>query len=261
MQINLWGKTALIGGSTQGLGKAIALQLAHSGASVTVMARNESKLKQVVSELPTRTGQQHQYLVVDFSDFAAFERTMKDFLARNPIDILVNNTQGPAAGTVLDKTPVDYQKAFELLFQTVCTTTLAALPHMQQQKWGRIINIASLSVREPIPSLALSNTIRSAVVSWAKTLSSAVAADNITVNNILTGLFETERIYQLAAFRAAAQGISVEAWMEQTRESNPVKRLGHPEEMGYLVCFLASDFASYITGTSIPIDGGNLKSV
>jgi 3-oxoacyl-[acyl-carrier protein] reductase len=261
MNIQLQDKFALVGGSTQGIGKAIAMQLAACGATVTVMARNEAKLKQVVTELPAYLGQKHQYLVADFANFAQFRKVITDFFRHNSIDILVNNTNGPAAGTALEKGPEDYQAAFDLLFQTVCHTTLEALPGMRKQRFGRIINVSSVSVKEPIQHLSLSNTIRTSLISWSKTLSREVAADHITVNNILTGYFDTERLNSLMQLQAQQKNIDFEMFKQQTADTVPMKRFGKPEEYGFLVAFLASDYASYITGTSIPIDGGRLISL
>lgn len=261
MKISLKNKTALIGGSTQGLGKAIAIQLAQCGANVIVMARNEEKLKAVVSELSCEENQKHSYLVVDFSNIETFKNTITDFFKTNTIDILVNNTNGPAAGTALEKNINDYQEAFDLLFKTVCHTTLEAIPHMKNNNFGRIINVSSISVKEPIQHLILSNTIRSGVVSWAKTLAAEIAPYGITVNTILTGYFDTERLNQLIENQSVKNNIDFLEVKDKMIQQVPVKRLGKPEEFGHLAAFLSSDYASYITGTKIPIDGGLLKSV
>jgi 3-oxoacyl-[acyl-carrier protein] reductase len=261
MKIDLKHKKALVGGSTQGLGKAIALQLAECGASVTLLARNEDKLKATLKELNVDFGQQHQYIVVDFLNFNDFSAKTTKYFKHNSVDILVNNTNGPSAGTALDKTMQDYQLAFDLLFKTQCHLTLLALPAMKKNGFGRIINTASLSVKEPIAHLVLSNTIRAAVTNWAKTLATDIAKDGITVNNILTGIFDTERIQQLNAVQATTKGVSIEENLNETINSIPMKRLGKPSEFGYLVAFLASEYSSYITGTNIPIDGGIIKSL
>jgi 3-oxoacyl-[acyl-carrier protein] reductase len=260
MQINLTGKNVLVGGSSKGIGRAIAERLATSGANVTVMARSETLLKQLVDQLDTHLGQQHQYLVVDFTNFTTFSSLMEEYFSNNTVDVLINNTQGPSAGGALDKKIDDYQAAFDLLFKCAVHTTRLALPHMQNQQWGRIINVASISVREPLNYLALSNSLRAALVTWAKSISVDIAVDNITINNTLTGYFDTERIAQLNAQKATKMGIS-EAEVRATMEASvPAKRIGRPEEYANLVCFLASEQASYITGTNIPIDGGLLKS-
>ena len=261
MNISLKGKNALVGGSSKGIGEAIARQLAASGASVTLMARNGEKMKAIVADLSTDQGQKHNYLVVDFSNFENFKVAISSFFESNPVDILVNNTQGPQAGGALEKHVEDYQEAFDLLFKSVVLTTELALKHMQQKKWGRIINVASISVKEPLNYLALSNSIRAAVVTWAKSLAHDVAQDGITVNNVLTGYFDTDRIAQLNAQKAVKLGIQPEKVRSNMEEQVPMKRIGKPEEYGFLVTFLASDRASYITGTNIPIDGGLLKSL
>lgn len=261
MNISLKGKTALVGGSSKGIGEAIARQLAASGASVTLMARNEEKMKAIIKEMDTSLGQEHRFLVVDFSNFEAFKRTISPFFDKNDVDILVNNTQGPSAGGALEKSIEDYQQAFDLLFKSVVLTTELALKHMQRKKWGRIINVASISVKEPLNYLALSNSIRAAVVTWSKSLAYDIAQDGITANSILTGYFDTDRIAQLNTKKAEKMGVTPEEVRSNMEEQVPMKRIGKPEEYGYLVAFLASDRAAYITGTNIPIDGGLLKSL
>jgi 3-oxoacyl-[acyl-carrier protein] reductase len=260
MNIILTNKNAMVGGSTQGLGKAIALQLAACGANITLVARNEEKLKNTIAQLDASQGQQHQYVVCDFSDYESYKTIITSFLATHPIDILVNNTNGPTFGGVLEKNADDYQATFDLLFKTVCTTTLAALPYMQKNGYGRIINLSSISIKEPLAHLTLSNTVRAAVINWAKTLATEVAKNNITVNNILTGYFDTERLNNIFEYQAEMKQVSAKIIKENMLAPMPMKRLGAPKEFGYLVAFLASEYAAYITGTNIPIDGGLLKS-
>ncbi|MGB3776495.1 MAG: SDR family oxidoreductase [Leeuwenhoekiella sp.] len=261
MQINLKNKKALVGGSTSGIGKAIAYQLAESGASVTLMSHNETKLKKIVADLPTDQGQKHQFLVVDFNDFEGYKNLISAYFENNSVDILVNNTQGPQAGTALQKKIIDYQEAFDLLFKNVVFTTELALRNMQKNKWGRIINVASVSVREPLSYLVLSNSIRAAVVTWGKSLSVEVGKDQITVNSVLTGYFDTQRIADLNAKKAEESGRTETQILNEMEAKVPVGRIGDPKEYGYLVAFLASEKAAYITGTQIPIDGGLLKSM
>ena len=260
MEIDLVGKNALVGGSSKGIGRAIVQRLAASGASVTLMARNKNLLQDVVSQLDTSKGQKHQFLVVDFSNYNAYQKLIEHYFKSNTVDILINNTQGPRAGGALELSIEDYQAAFDLLFKCAVYTTNLALPHMQQQHWGRIINVASISVREPINYLALSNSLRAALVTWAKSISLDVASDQITVNNTLTGYFDTERIAELNAQKAIQLDRSPSEVRAAMEASVPMKRIGKPEEYANLVCFLASEQASYITGTNIPIDGGLLKS-
>lgn len=261
MNISLKNKKALIGGSSSGIGKAIAEQLAESGATVTLMARNEDKLKAMLSKLPSAAGQTHQYLLVDFSDFEGYKKVISTYFENNTVDILVNNTQGPSGGGALEKNVNDYQDAFDLLFKTVVFTSELALKQMQKNAWGRIINVASISVKEPLSYLALSNSIRAAVTTWAKTLASDVGPYGITVNSILTGYFDTDRIAQLNSKKAEKMGMAAEEVLKEMESRVPVGRIGDPKEYGYLVTFLASEKAAYITGTNIPIDGGLLKSV
>lgn len=261
MKISLEGKKALVGGSSGGIGKAIAQQLASSGASVTLMARNEDKLRAVLASLPTSEGQSHHYLVVDFSDYEGYKKSISKYFESNSVDILINNTQGPSAGNALEKNVEDYQDAFNLLFKTVVFTTELALPHMMNNQWGRVINVASISVKEPLSYLALSNSIRASLVTWAKSLATDVGSKQITVNSILTGYFDTERIAQLNAKKAEQLGISEDEVLADMKSKVPLKRIGDPKEYGYLAAFLASDNAAFITGTQIPIDGGLLKSL
>ena len=261
MNISLKGKNALVGGSSRGIGRAIAEQLAESGANVTLMARNEKKLKAIIGYLPTQNGQKHDYLLVDFNDFEAYTKTISGFFKNKHIDILVNNTQGPKAGGAMDMKVSDYQEAFDVLFKGVALTTQLALEHMVKNRWGRIINVASISVKEPLSYLALSNSIRAALVTWAKTLATDVAQHQITVNSILTGYFDTERIKDLNTTKAEKLGIPIEEVRSTMEQQVPMKRIGNPKEYGFLAAFLASEKASYITGTQIPIDGGLLKSL
>ena len=261
MNISLKNKKALVGGSSGGIGKAIAQQLAASGASVTLMSHSEEKLQNIVANLPNDQGQEHQYLVVDFNDFHGYRNIITNYFEHNTIDILVNNTQGPSAGSALEKKVGDYQEAFDLLFKTVVFTTELALKNMIENNWGRIINVASVSVKEPLSYLALSNSIRAAVVTWAKSLATDVGKHHITVNNVLTGYFDTDRIAQLNAKKAEQLGIEQSEVLKEMESRVAVQRIGDPKEYGYLATFLASDNAAYITGINIPIDGGLLKSL
>ena len=261
MEIDLTGKFALVGGSTDGIGKAIATRLAASGASVCIMARNKSKLEKVVNELDTSRNQKHKFLEVDFSNYNLFSKSIKYFFETNHIDVLVNNTQGPEGGSALEKSIDDYQSAFDLLFKCAVKTSLLALTNMRDKKWGRIINVASISVKEPLNYLVLSNSLRSALVTWSKTLSVDIAKFNITINNVLTGYFNTERLKQLNSKKAERLGINISKIEDKIKDTIPMKRFGNPEEYANLVCFLASKKSDYITGINIPIDGGLMKSL
>lgn len=261
MNVTLKEKTALIGGASSGIGRAIASQLAQSGAEVVLVARSEEKLKTLIGELDKSQGQNHRYLLVDYNDFNNYRAVMTDFFKENTVDILINNTQGPAAGGALEMELNDYQIAFDLLLKTAVFTTRLALDHMIRSNWGRIINVASVSVKEPLSYLALSNSIRAAVVTWGKSLAIDVGKYGITVNSILTGFFNTARLVQLNAKKAEKMGVKEEEVWKSMEELTAVKRIGKPEEFGYLTAFLSSDKASFITGTAIPLDGGYLKSL
>ena len=261
MNISLKSKNALVGGSSKGLGNAVAYQLAMSGASVTFVSSNKDRLIKTVDDLRNKTGINHDYIVVDYNSFEDYKKIIKKYLDTNPIDILINNTQGPKGGDVMNVSIEDYQNSFDLLFKSVVFTTMLAIENMKKNKWGRIINMASMSVKEPLSYLALSNSIRSAVTTWGKTLSNDLGVYNITVNNILTGYFDTERINQLNLDKAKKLNIDVEEVYNTMKELVPLKRIGDPKEFSYLVTFLASDNAAYINGANIPIDGGLIKSL
>ncbi len=257
MNIDLSGKKALVGAASDGIGKAIAEQFAKSGASVVIVARNEEKLQKVCENLDNSKGQEHSYLVVDYSDLEGAKKVYQDFFANNSIDILVNNTNGPKPGNALSKTMDEYQQAFDLLFQHTVFLTQLALPEMQKNKFGRIINVASKYVKQPSDYLVLSNTMRIAMTSWMKSLSKMVAKDNVTVNTVLTGLFDTERMKSLYMGDAEKLNISPEEAKEKMLSQTPMKRAGNPEEYGFLATFLASDLSGYLTGATIPLDGGH----
>lgn len=261
MKIDLTNKKALVGGASSGIGFAIAQELAKAGASVVLMSRSEDRLQGALAQLDSTKGQEHSYVVTDFSDFRLHKKRIQGFFANNSVDILVNNTQGPTPGTVSEKSETDYQQAFDLLFQNTVFTSQLALEEMKQKGFGRIINVGSMTVKEPNEALVLSNTMRTAMVSWAKSLSEKVAEHGVTVNTVLTGLFDTERLKSLMASQAEDAGISLEEIREKRMSAIPVKRLGKPEEYGYLVAFIASEYASFLNGTAIPLDGGASKGL
>ncbi|MEJ5090211.1 3-oxoacyl-[acyl-carrier-protein] reductase FabG [compost metagenome] len=259
IDINLENKKALVGASSGGIGCAIAQQLALHGASVTLMARNEDKLKIALATLDRSRGQTHRYLVVDFNNFEEYKIAISHYFNDHVVDILINNTNGPKAGTIAAQSLEDYQRAFDLLFKTHCYTTELALPHMKNQGFGRIINVSSLTVKEPMSNLVLSNTVRTALMSWSKSLAKDVAADHITVNSILTGLFDTARIQSLTQMDADRLHITYDEALALRLKQVPMNRLGKPEEYGYLVAFICSQYANYLTGSNIPLDGGMLN--
>jgi 3-oxoacyl-[acyl-carrier protein] reductase len=257
INIDLTGKGALVCGSTQGIGKAIALCLAEAGASVTLLARNKTSLQNTLEELENKRSQKHRILVADFGKPAELEAIIS-----NDIDdgasyhILINNTGGPAPGKAILAETYQYENAFAQHLVCNQILTKATVPFMKEEKFGRIINVISTSVKAPIPGLGVSNTIRGAVANWGKTLSVELAPFGITVNNILPGFTKTERLFDLIAGKAQEAGISVEKMTRKMEKSVPALRFGDPMEMGYLAAFLASPYASYINGVNIAADGG-----
>lgn len=249
---------ALVSGSTQGIGQAVAEALAQQGATVTLLARNPEKLRQVAAALPTPTGQQHDFIVADFSEPATLKMQVDTYLAEHPegFHIVVNNTGGPPSGPLLAASPDAFRAAFEQ--HVVCNHLLAqaVVPAMQARQYGRIINIISTSVKQPLPNLGVSNTIRAAVANWAKTLANEVAADGITVNNVLPGATETTRLTSLLTQTAEQTHQLPEEAAVAMRRLIPMNRFAQPSETAAAVAFLASPAASYITGINLPVDGG-----
>ncbi len=254
MNLNLTGKRALVCGSTQGIGKAIALELASLGASITLLARNEVALKEVLAEL-TSTGN-HEYLVADFSDYKNVQIKVGQYLEKEKIDILINNTGGPPAGPIAEADPTAFMAAYQS--HLLCNHVLvqAVIPHMKSQKWGRIINVVSTSVRQPLKGLGVSNSTRAAVAGWAKTLSFELAKDGITVNNVLPGATKTIRLENIIQGKAQKTQHAVDEIEKEMLDEIPAARFGTAEEIASLAAFLASPSAAYINGQSIAVDGG-----
>ncbi len=257
MQIQLQGKRAFVCGATQGIGKSIALQFAKSGASVTICARNEHALKQVINELDKSFHQEHSYLCADFSKPEELKKLLEAYNRNFPVvHILVNNTGGPAPGSIINAQTQEFLNAFQM--HLICNHILVQnfLPAMKNAQYGRIINIISTSVKQPLPNLGVSNTIRAAVANWAKTLANEVAQYGITVNNILPGATKTQRLEQIIQQKSQRTNVSVAQIEQEMQNEIPMKRFGLPEELAYLATFLASPYAAYITGVNIPVDGG-----
>ncbi len=261
MNLDLTKKNALVCGSTQGIGKASAIALAELGANVTLVARNEDKLKEVVTELPNKY-QNHSYIVADFSDPEELGKKVANHLQTvGTYHILVNNTGGPAGGAVYSADLLDFEKAFTQHLKCNHTLVQTIVPAMKQADFGRIINIISTSVKQPLDGLGVSNTIRGAVANWSKTLANELAEFGITVNNVLPGATSTERLTEIIKDKAAKSGKTAEDISRAMKNSIPAKRFAQPGEIANAVAFLASEAAAYINGINVPVDGGRTKSL
>lgn len=260
MNLSLNNKNALICGSTAGIGKASAKELASLGANITLIARNEDKLKKTLSELAIDQGQNHNYLIADFSDPNSLKDTLSNSINKN-YHILLNNTGGPKGGPIFNADLSEFTDAFSQ--HLLCNQLLvqAVVNGMKENNYGRIINIISTSVKQPIEGLGVSNTIRGAVANWSKTLASELGPYGITVNNVLPGATATERLDQIMVNIGKKIGKSPQEASEVMRSIIPARRFAEPEEIAYAVVFLASEAAGYINGINLPVDGGRTKSL
>jgi 3-oxoacyl-[acyl-carrier protein] reductase len=258
MELNLKNKNALVCGSTQGIGKATSILLAEEGANVTLIARNEEKLKAVLAELPNEK-QCHGYLVADFSK----PNGLKEVLETSNLQfhILVNNTGGPAGGPIFNAQIEEFESAFTQHLKCNHILVQALVPFMKTQCFGRIVNVISTSVKQPLDGLGVSNTIRGAVASWSKTLANELGEFGITVNNVLPGATGTGRLKEIINNKAAKTGKSFDAIAEAMKNASPAKRFAEPEEVAAAIVFLASERASFINGINVPVDGGRTKSL
>lgn len=257
MNLDLTNKNALVCGSTQGLGLASAIELSALGANIILMARNAERLKEALKKLDTSKGQQHDFIVADFSEPTAVQDAIQAYLSgNNIIHILINNTGGPAAGKAFEATTDQFSVAFNS--HLICNHILvqAIVPGMKTAQFGRIVNIISTSVKQPIQGLGVSNTIRAAVANWSKTLASELGPYGITVNNALPGFTQTVRADYVIQKKAAESGKSNEEALSELVKEIPVGRIGQPEEFGAAVAFLCSPAAAYINGINLPVDGG-----
>jgi 3-oxoacyl-[acyl-carrier protein] reductase len=261
MNLSLEGKYALICGSTQGIGLAIADELALLGATCILVARNEKALKEVSGRLNTKFHQQHSYLVADFTQPNELKKIIGSYVLQKPVHILINNTGGPAGGPITEATEDAFLNAFNQ--HLICNHILAkaVIPSMKKEGYGRIINIISTSVKIPLNNLGVSNTIRGAVASWAKTMANELGQYQITVNNILPGYTRTQRLDAIINDSAKAKNKSSEDTEKEMQQGTPMNRFGEPVEIAAVAAFLASPAASYVSGTSIPVDGGRTGSI
>jgi len=261
--MDLLNKTALVCGSSQGIGKAAAIRLAKCGASVILVARNENRLNSVLQELPMiHENQKHEFLVADFTDTLNLKVKIDKFVSSGKtVDILVNNTGGPPGGPIRDATPQEFLDAFNQ--HLICNHILvqAIYPGMVENKYGRIINIISTSVKQPIEGLGVSNTVRGAVANWSKTLATELGPFGITVNNVLPGATATERLTDILHNVAKKIDGTYEDAENMMKNVTPAKRFAQPEEIANAIVFLASPEAGYINGINLPVDGGRTKSL
>jgi|688.fasta_scaffold03871_10 3-oxoacyl-[acyl-carrier protein] reductase len=259
MNLDLVGKKAIVCGSTQGLGLASAIELSLLGADLTLIARNEEKLQAALTHLDTSKNQQHGYLIADFSDLNQVKAAAERYLQKATVaHILVNNTGGPPGGSVMNATVEEFLSAFNN--HLICNHVLskALVPGMKSAGYGRIINVISTSVKQPIHGLAVSNTVRAAVANWSKTLASELGPFGITVNNVLPGFTQTVRADYVIQKKATDTGKSAEEVMKELVAEIPAGRIGQPSEFGAAVAFLCSPAAAYINGINLPVDGGRL---
>ena len=259
MNLSLRNKKAVVCGSTQGIGKAIAEEVSRQGVNLTLIARDKEALENVVKKLDTSLGQSHDYLCVDFSD-DNFENKINDLSSLN-IDILINNTGGPASGPITDANTDDFLLAFKMHLLNNQLLIKKVIDNMKKNSFGRIINIISTSVKAPIPGLGVSNTIRAAVANWAKTLSLELGPYGITVNNVLPGFTSTNRLKSLIKKKSTILGKSISEVESEMKNTVPLKRFGDASEIANAVVFLSSPAASYINGINLPVDGGRTASL
>lgn len=261
MQLDLTGKHALVCGASEGIGRATANELALLGANVTVLARREEALRNVIADLPRKDGQHHSFLIADMADTHGLRDAVTALVQATPLHILVNNTGGPPGGAAIDADLDAFLDAYRKHLLANQTLAQAIVPGMRAAGYGRIVNIISTSVYEPIPNLGVSNTTRGAVASWAKTLSRELAADGITVNNVLPGFTETGRIAQIVEGQRARTGKTEAEVRSEMMSLVPARRFADPSEPASLIAFLCSPAAGYINGQSIAVDGGRMNSI
>ena len=261
MTVSLKGRFALVCGASRGIGLACAERIAGHGASVLLVARDEERLARVVEGLNRDFGQSHRYLAADLSQLEVAISRIEKALADQPVEILINNTGGPPPGPILEADWDAFLDGMRAHLAVNHMLVKRCLPGMRASGYGRIVNIVSTSVREPLPGLGVSNTVRAAVAAWAKTLAGELGPEGITINNVLPGFTDTDRLRSLIASRAAEQGTSVEKMASSMEASVPMCRFGEAREVAAAAAFLAGPDASYITGTSLAVDGGRTRAL
>jgi 3-oxoacyl-[acyl-carrier protein] reductase len=262
VDLGLRDKVALVSASSKGLGRAIAEEFAAEGASVVMCARGEETLRQTADAIRKRTGVTVVEVAADVSEQSGIDRVAKTALDKfGRVDVLITNSGGPPSGPFESFTPEAWESGYRLLLNSAVGLTRAVLPGMKDRRWGRILNVTSIAVKQPIDGLMLSNSLRAAVTGFARTLANEVARFNITVNNILPGYTRTDRVEQLARASSEKSGTSIDEALAKWEREIPMGRLGEPREFAALAAFLASERASYITGASIAVDGGWIRSL
>ena len=261
MQLDLTGRHALVCGASQGIGRASAIELAGLGATVTLLSRSPGPLEELAGQLPRPRGQDHRWQAVDMLDTTRLQGVVTDIAAGGPVHILINNSGGPAGGPAHTADPAAFEAAFRQHLIAGQAMVQALLPGMRQAGYGRIVNVISTSVKEPIANLGVSNTVRAAVAAWAKTLSGELAADGITVNNVLPGYTRTGRLDSLLAGKAAASERSEAEIARELADTIPAKRFGEPHEVAAVIAFLCTPAAAYVNGVSIAVDGGRTRAL
>lgn len=262
MDLGLRGKVALVAAASKGLGRAVAHELAAEGAAVVMCARGQDALDAARNEIASATRADVRAVAADVSTIEGIDRVARLALdAHGRVDILVNNAGGPPSGPFEKHPWAEWEKAVQLTLRSAVELTRHVLPGMRERKWGRVVNITSIAVKQPVDGLMLSNSVRAAVTGWARTLANEVAIDGVTVNNVLPGYTKTDRVTQLNAARAASEGVDTNEIQRRIDAQIPMRRMGDAREFAAMVAFLASERASYITAQSIPVDGGWIRSL
>jgi 3-oxoacyl-[acyl-carrier protein] reductase len=261
MNIDLKNKNAFVSGGSGGIGRGIALALAGLGANVTVAARSETKLQSLLNEMSAEYGQKHDMLAIDYSQPEKLKKAVSQLTEHRRYHILINNSGGPPAGPIIEAKEEDFLKAMNM--HLICNHILAKalVPGMKADGYGRIINIISSSVKTPLDNLGVSNTTRGAVASWGKSMANELGPYGITVNNVLPGFIDTDRLAEVFGAWAVSSSVSVAEFTQKASESVPLKRIGKVEEIANVVAFLASPAGSYVSGVNLPVDGGRTKAM